>query len=267
MNLNTKYENLIDIIRDLKSVALGFSGGVDSTFLAKVCQDVLGDKAIVVTATSSIFSNREFKESKELANNIGIKQIVIEIKENQIDAFAKNPPNRCYYCKHEIFSTVKKVAMEYGINQVIDGSNFDDIGDYRPGMQAAKELGIVSPLKAAKLTKEDIRVLSKRLGLPTWEKPSFACLASRFPYGEEITTEKLSMVERAEEYLRSNGFKQYRVRHHGKMARIEIEVSEMPKFLNLDFDIISKQFKVIGFTYVTLDLTGYRLGSMNEVLK
>lgn len=266
MNLTEKYENLKSSIKELGSVAIAFSGGVDSTFLAKVCPDVLGDKAIAVTATSSTYPEREFKESKELAKKIGIKQIVIESEETEIDGFSKNPPNRCYYCKHELFSKVKKVAEENGIQYVLDGSNYDDIGDFRPGMHAAQELGVKSPLKEAKLTKNDIRSLSKNLELPTWEKPAFACLSSRFPYGEEITIKKLSMVEKAEEYLRTLEIKQLRVRHHGKIARIEIDRREMHKFIKLDFREISKELKKIGFTYVTLDLTGYRTGSMNEVL-
>lgn len=266
MELNQKYENLKNLISDLGSVAIAFSGGVDSTFLAKVCEDVLGDKAIVVTATSSTYPQREFKESKQLATDIGIKQIVIESEETEIEGFSSNPPNRCYYCKHELFSKVKKVADENNIKYILDGSNYDDIGDFRPGMHAAKELGVISPLKQVELTKDDIRVLSKKLGLPTWEKPAFACLSSRFPYGEEITPKKLSMVDKAEEYLRGLGFNQFRVRHHGKIARIEIEVSEMHKFLELDFGMVSKELKKIGFIYVTLDLTGYRTGSMNEVL-
>ncbi|MCT4596447.1 MAG: ATP-dependent sacrificial sulfur transferase LarE [Vallitalea sp.] len=266
MELNQKYENLKNLISDLGSVAIAFSGGVDSTFLAKVCEDVLGDKAIVVTATSSTYPQREFKESKQLATDIGIKQIVIESEETEIEGFSSNPPNRCYYCKHELFSKVKKVADENNVKYILDGSNYDDIGDFRPGMHAAKELGVISPLKQVELTKDDIRVLSKKLGLPTWEKPAFACLSSRFPYGEEITPKKLSMVDKAEEYLRGLGFNQFRVRHHGKIARIEIEVSEMHKFLELDFGMVSKELKKIGFIYVTLDLTGYRTGSMNEVL-
>lgn len=266
MNLNEKYENLKSIIKDLGSVAIAFSGGVDSTFLAKVCYDVLGEKAIVVTATSSTYPKREFEESKVLAKDIKIKQIVIESEETDIDGFSSNPPNRCYYCKHELFSKVKEVARENGIKYVLDGSNYDDIGDFRPGMQAAKELEVRSPLKESELTKEDIRQLSKDLNLPTWEKPAFACLSSRFPYGEEITVPKLSMVDRAEEYLRNLNFRQFRVRHHGKIARIEIEKSEMNHFLKQDFNEISKEFKKIGFVYVTLDLTGYRTGSMNEVL-
>lgn len=268
MNLQDKYKKLKDIIKNLGSVAVAFSGGVDSTFLSKVCKDVLDDKAIAVTATSSTYPEREFEESKRLAKEIGIKQIVIVSEETEIEGFSKNPPNRCYYCKHELFSKVGEVAKECGIKYVLDGSNFDDLGDYRPGMKAAKELNVVSPLKEAELTKDDIRELSKNLNLDTWNKPAFACLSSRFPYGEEITLEKLSMVDKAENYLRDLGFKQFRIRHHGDTARIEVAPSERIKFFNLNtMDEIGIKLKEIGFIYVTLDLLGYRTGSMNEVLK
>ncbi|WP_099191827.1 ATP-dependent sacrificial sulfur transferase LarE [Tepidibacter mesophilus] len=268
MNLEEKYIKLKEIIKNLESVAIAFSGGVDSTFLSKVCKDVLGDKAIVVTAKSSTYPEREFKESQKLAHDIGIKQIVIVSEETEIDGFTKNPPNRCYYCKHELFSKVGEVAQKHGVKYVLDGSNFDDLGDYRPGMKAAKELQVISPLKEAGLTKDDIRNLSKKLNLATWDKPAFACLSSRFPYGQEITLEKLSMVDKAENYLRDIGFKQFRVRHHGDIARIEISSDERTKIFDVKImNEISNKLKDIGFNYVTLDLLGYRTGSMNEVLK
>lgn len=268
MNLQEKYKKLKDIIKNLESVAVAFSGGVDSTFLSKVCKDVLNDKAIAVTATSSTYPEREFKESQRLAELIGIQQVVIVSEETEIEGFSKNPPNRCYYCKYELFSKVGEVAKEYGVEYVLDGSNLDDLGDYRPGMKAAKELKVVSPLKEAELTKEDIRELSKDLKLDTWNKPAFACLSSRFPYGEEITLEKLSMVDKAENYLRDIGFNQFRIRHHGDTARIEVAPSERIKFFDLNtMDEIGRKLKEIGFVYATLDLLGYRTGSMNEVLK
>ncbi|RKD31789.1 ATP-dependent sacrificial sulfur transferase LarE [Thermohalobacter berrensis] len=268
MDLNEKYTKLKEIIENLGSGAVAFSGGVDSTFLTKVCKDVLGDKAIAVTATSSTYPQREFKEACKLAKDIGIKHIIIESEETDIEGFSKNPPNRCYYCKKELFTKVKEVAKKYDIQYVLDGSNYDDLGDFRPGMEAAKELKVVSPLKEAKLTKEDIRKLSKVLNLPTWSKPAFACLSSRFPYGQEITEKKLNMVEKAEDYLKNLGFIQFRVRHHGEIARIEVSPDERNKFFDVELlDEISRKLKEIGFTYVTMDLTGYRTGSMNEVLK
>ncbi|WP_425449012.1 ATP-dependent sacrificial sulfur transferase LarE [Dethiothermospora halolimnae] len=265
--IKEKYNELAEIIEGLESVAIAFSGGVDSTFLIKVCKEVLGDKAIAVTATSSTYPQREFKEACKFTKEIGIEHIIIESEETDIEGFSKNPPNRCYFCKYELFTKVKEVAKEKGIKYVLDGSNFDDIGDFRPGMEAAKELMVRSPLKEAELTKSDIRLLSKDMGLPTWDKPAFACLSSRFPYGEEINPNKLNMVEAAEDYLIKLGFKQFRVRYHGDIARIEVHPNERHKFFSIDImDDLSDKLKKIGFTYVTMDLTGYRMGSMNEVL-
>ncbi|WP_408955575.1 ATP-dependent sacrificial sulfur transferase LarE [Natroniella sp. ANB-PHB2] len=267
MSLEQKYQKLQNIIEKLGSVVIAFSGGVDSTFLSKVCRDVLGDNAMAVTARSSTYPAREFKEAKQLAKEIGIEQVVIISEETEVDGFANNPPDRCYYCKHELFSKVEEVAKVRNIKYVLDGSNYDDLQDFRPGMKAAEELEVVSPLKEAELTKDDIRELSKRLGLPTWNKPAFACLSSRFPYGEEINEEKLSMVEQAEDYLIKLGFKQFRVRHHEQIARIEVAPEERKKFFELEvMDQISAKLKEVGFIYVTLDLAGYRPGSMNEVL-
>lgn len=265
--METKLEKLKEILRGLESVAIAFSGGVDSTFLLKVAQDVLSDKVIAVTATSSTYPVREFKEAKKYAESIGVNHIIIESEELEIEGFAKNPVNRCYYCKTELFSKVQKVAEENGVKYVLDGSNSDDTGDFRPGMKAARELGVVSPLMDAGLTKNDIRTLSKAMGLKTWDKPSFACLSSRFPYGNEINMKKLSMVEKAEQFLLDLGFRQVRVRHHGEIARIEVSQVERSKFFDLNtMDNIGGKFIEIGFTYVTLDILGYRTGSMNEVL-
>ncbi|KXZ40492.1 uncharacterized protein SAMN05661008_00810 [Alkalithermobacter thermoalcaliphilus JW-YL-7 = DSM 7308] len=267
MDLNSKYEKLKEIIKELKSVAVAFSGGVDSTFLIKVCKDVLGDNVIAVTATSSTYPEREFKESINLSKQIGVEQIVIESEETEIEGFRKNPPNRCYFCKHELFTKIRKVADEKGIENILDGSNADDLKDFRPGSKAARELNVISPLKEASLTKEDIRQLSKQLNLPTWNKPAFACLSSRFPYGEEITKEKLSMLDKGENYLRDLGFKQFRIRHHGQIARIEVSPEERVKLFDINLlDDINKKLKQLGFLYVTMDLEGYRTGSMNEVL-
>lgn len=267
MELENKFEKLKGILRDLGSVAIAYSGGVDSTFLLKVAHDVLGDKVVAVTAKSSTYPEREFNEAKKYIEQFGAKHIVIVSEELEIEGFAKNPVNRCYFCKKELFTKVGQVAKENGLNYVLDGSNFDDIGDYRPGMKAARELEVVSPLKKAELTKNDIRELSKRLNIPTWNKPSFACLSSRFPYGNEITVGKLSQVEKAEQYLLDMGFRQLRVRHHGDIARIEVAPQDREKFFSLEImDKIGQEFKKFGFKYVTLDMLGYRTGSMNEVL-
>ena len=267
MILQAKFEKLKELIKGLDSVAIAFSGGVDSTFLLKTAQDVLGDKVVAVTARSSTYPEREFKEAQQFAESIGVKHIVIVSEELEIEGFSKNPTNRCYYCKHELFSKIQEVAKIHQVKVVLDGSNFDDLGDFRPGMRAAKELKVVSPLKEAELTKDDIRVLSKEMALPTWNKPSFACLSSRFPYGQEITPEKLKMVELAEQFLLDKGFRQIRVRHHGDMARIEVEKQEREKFFNLELlDETGTKFKEFGFSYVTIDVLGYRTGSMNEVL-
>jgi uncharacterized protein len=267
MNPQEKLVKLKGYLGSLKSAAIAFSGGVDSTFLLKVAHEVLGDQVIAVTARSSTYPEREFNEAKQYAETMGVKHIVIVSEELEIEGFAKNPTNRCYYCKHELFSKVRDVANEHHMLHVLDGSNHDDLGDFRPGMHAAKELHVISPLREMELTKEDIRVLSKDMDLPTWNKPAFACLSSRFPYGQEITPEKLKMVDLAEQYLLDLGFRQIRVRHHDQIARIEVSSTEREKFFDINLmDQIGAKFREIGFTYVTLDILGYRTGSMNEVL-
>jgi pyridinium-3,5-biscarboxylic acid mononucleotide sulfurtransferase len=267
MNAHEKLIKLEEDIRNMGSLAVSFSGGVDSTFLLKVASDVLGNKALAVTARSSTYPEREYKEAEAFAKTLGVKHIVIVSEELEIEGYSENPVNRCYFCKHELFEKVKEVAKQNGMRYVADGSNLDDLGDYRPGMQAVKELEVVSPLKAAEMTKDDIRLLSKEMGLPTWNKPAFACLASRFPYGQKITKEKLAMVDKAEQFLLDLGFRQVRVRHHGDLARIEVGAPELSRFF--DEELIEKvytEFKKIGFTYVSLDLKGYRTGSMNETI-
>ena len=249
------------------SVAVAFSGGVDSTFLLRVAHDVLRDRVIAVTATSCSFPERERKEAQAFCEQNRITHVLCQSEELDIEGFRHNPTNRCYLCKRELFEKILAIAGDRDIAFVAEGSNLDDNGDYRPGLIAVKELGIRSPLRKAGLTKADVRALSRELGLPTWDKQSFACLSSRFVYGETISEEKLSMVDRAEQLLLDLGFRQVRVRIHGKIARIEITPDQFPLLLQEDVrGQVYDQFKSFGFSYVTLDLKGYRTGSMNETL-
>ena len=263
-----KYDDLKTLLKTYGSVAVAFSSGVDSTFLLYAAKEALGDKAIAVTAHSCSFPERELKETKAFCENHNIRQFVFDSEELDIEGFSQNPKNRCYLCKRELFQKIINIAADNGITVIAEGSNLDDNGDYRPGLQAVAELGIKSPLREIGFTKADIRALSRHLGLPTWNKQSFACLASRFVYGETITEEKLGMVDRAEQLLLDLGFHQMRVRIHGTMARIEVMPEEFPKLIEEDIRTrITTTLKSIGFTYITMDLIGYRTGSMNEVLK
>ncbi len=266
--LHKKYNNLQSRLRELGSLAVAFSGGVDSTFLLQVAHDVLGDCALAVTAAPPFVPSREQKEAADFCRESGIRQIVIPPEALDIDSIRHNPPDRCYHCKRMIFGRIIKTAEQNGISHVAEGSNTDDTGDYRPGMRAIRELGVLSPLLEADLSKSDIRTLSKELSLPTWDKPSFACLASRFVYGETITDERLSMVDRSEQLLLDLGFRQFRVRIHGDLARIEILPVDFDRIMDAECRAkIYSELKSYGFSYVTLDLAGYRTGSMNEVLK
>ncbi len=265
--MEEKLEHLKKILMEMESVLIAYSGGVDSTFLLKVARDILEDKVIAVTALSPIYPEEEAEEAKKIARNLGVKHLLLETRELEDPDFTSNPPERCYYCKKELFSRLKNLATENKIKWVADGSNQDDTNDFRPGMQAARELGIRSPLKEAKLTKDEIREWSRKMGLPTWRKPSFACLASRFPYGVSINKRDLERINQAERFLKNLGIHQVRVRHHQNIARIEVEVDDLPKLLDKHhrYEIV-KKIKELGYTYVTVDLEGYRSGSMNEIL-
>jgi len=265
MDVRGKMEVLKARLQVLEKAAVAFSGGADSAFLLKVARDVLEKNVLAVTARSPFFPEREFAEAAEFASSHRIPQRVILLNELDIAGFSENQPDRCYLCKRALFAKIAAVARESNLKHVADGSNIDDLDDYRPGAAAAHDLGIVSPLQDAKMKKEDIRTLSREMNLPTWDKPAAACLATRIPYGRKITPEKLLAVERAEQFLLDAGFRQVRVRHHGDTARIEVSAEERVIFFERDLmEKVYQEFKKIGFTYTALDLRGYRTGSMNE---
>lgn len=262
-----KFDELKEILKSMGSALVAFSGGVDSSFLLKAAADVLKEKVLAVTAKSPTFPEREIKKAIEIAGILNVRHLIIESSELKNPLYLRNDSNRCYFCKTELFEDLKKIALSEKINFILDGQNYDDIGDYRPGMKAASEIGVRSPLKESYMTKNDIRKLSEKLGLPNWDRPSFACLSSRIPYGTSISKELLEKIDFLENLLLDLGFTQVRVRSHDKIARIEILEEEMQKFNNKDIRMqIISEFKKLGYLYVTLDLEGYKTGSMNKVL-
>jgi uncharacterized protein len=265
MNAEEKLKRLMGILKEMGSVVVALSGGVDSSFLLKVARDVLGNKALAATAISYNYPSWEMEEAEKFADELGAEHLKISFDPlKEVPGFDKNPIDRCYICKKAVFSALLRHAEDLGINYVVDGTNADDLGDYRPGLKAVEELGIKSPLLMAGLTKNDIRFLAKEMGLSIHDKPSFACLSTRIPYGDEITREKLQMIDNAEKYIMSKGIRNVRVRCHGNLARIEVERNDIPKFYNIDFMTdIEQRLKEYGFKYVSLDLSGYKTGSMN----
>lgn len=267
-NLHSKYIQLQFILYEMESIVVGYSGGVDSTLLLKVAVDTLGPNAIAVIGKSETYPSREYEEAEKFVKSLGAKYKVVYTNETDNLKFKENPPDRCYYCKTELFTKLTEIARKENIKWIADGTNLDDLNDFRPGLKAVKEKNVRSPLLEAGFTKKDIRELSKILNLPTWDKQSFACLSSRFPYGTKIEPEKLKKIDIAETFLRDNGFKYFRVRHHDdKTLRIEVSKKELDRFLDEKFrNILIKKFKELGYVYITLDLEGFRSGSMNEVL-
>jgi uncharacterized protein len=267
-NAYQKKNNLIHQLRELDSLLVAFSGGVDSTFLLALAHQVLADKVVAATESSTTYPSRERDEAIKFTKERHIEHIVFQADETSIAEFVSNAPDRCYHCKKSLSKALLNIAKERGLSRVAYAANLDDLGDYRPGMDAAREMGIIAPLVDAQICKEEIRFLSKEMGLPTWNKPAMACLASRIPYGEPITPAKLKMVEEAEYFLADQGFQQYRVRHHGSVARIEVEDLDIIKIAapNLRKSIV-QEFRRIGFHHISIDLEGYVSGSMNKILE
>ena len=265
--LDAKYARLVGLLRDMQSVVVAFSGGVDSTLLARAAGDALGDRALLVTADSETYPQAELAEARRLAELMRLRHVVVRTDELANPEYARNGANRCFFCKEELFGRLAPIAEREGIGTLVYGANMDDLGDHRPGMKSAAERGVRAPLIEAELTKREIRELSRQLDLPTWDKPSFACLSSRFQYGDRITAEKLRQVDAAESFVRSLGFRQFRVRHHDRLARLEIPLDEIPRLWEDGrHEAIVTRFREIGYLYVAVDLGGFQSGSANLLL-
>lgn len=268
MDTKTKINSLTKMIKDMKRVAVAFSGGIDSTFLAKICSDTLKENSIAITVNTPLQPREEIVEARRLANEIGIELIMIDIDMNDLRDIQSNDNQRCYKCKNVIFNRIIEEAKSRGYDYIVDGSNSDDTSDYRPGMRALRELGVISPLLENGICKDEIRGCSKDMGIDIWHKPSMSCLAARIPYGNVITVEKLEMVEKAEVCLKRLGFSQYRVRHHDAVARIEVPREEIIKMIDENIsNVITKELKELGFKYISIDIEGYKTGSMNREIK
>jgi pyridinium-3,5-biscarboxylic acid mononucleotide sulfurtransferase len=266
--VQAKYDRLVAGIRAMGRVVVAFSGGVDSTFLGRAAQEALGDEALLVTADSETYPTRELEEARRLAGLLGMRHEVVATRELDNPEYARNPADRCFFCKEELFTKLAPIAAREGAGVLVYGAVMDDLGDHRPGMRAATERGVRAPLIEAELWKTEIRALSRALGLPTWDKPSFACLSSRFQYGDAITAAKLRQVDAAEEVVRSLGFRQFRVRHHDRLARVELPAEDLPRlFENGRRDALVTKLRALGYVYVTLDLAGFQSGSANLILR
>jgi uncharacterized protein len=265
--LDTKLDRLRAIFSPMSSVIVAFSGGVDSTFVLKVAHETIGDRVLALTTTSPTMPDQDRESAVAMVHLIGARHLLVESNELEVPGYAANPINRCYLCKHNLFTVCEAKASELSIGHIVDGLNLDDLHDYRPGMQAASEKRVRHPLVEAELTKSEIRELSRAMALPTWDRPASPCLSSRFPYGTEITREGLARVAAGENLLHSLGFKIARVRYHGDIARLELEQSEMPRIFDPQLrDLVDREFRKIGFRFVAIDLKGFRSGSLNEGL-